>query len=90
MHLKEYSVGELRALFQRAGFDRVEVVVKAKRWIFRFPAGPFVLLERAVEAFPPTLARTLLRRTPIRKMLGISHRIQRHRISHHSMGTVTL
>jgi SAM-dependent methyltransferase len=48
-HLKEYSATELLELFQKAGFDRVQIFVRLKGRYFALPAAVVRWLERRLE-----------------------------------------
>ncbi len=69
LHLKEYTFGELAALFRRAGFRRVAPYVRLGRRYLRAPLPLLVLRERALELLPVRLRRRTGRVRGIRNLL---------------------
>ncbi|MGH8210386.1 MAG: class I SAM-dependent methyltransferase, partial [Steroidobacteraceae bacterium] len=71
LHLREYSLGELRDLLRDVGFSRVIQNV-GKRWLYaRFPLPLTLALERTLEALPTPLATSLAATLPLRAVLAI-------------------
>jgi SAM-dependent methyltransferase len=62
LHLKEYSVRDLTALFRQVGFRQVWIERRVRGLLLRYPIVPVVLLERALQIIPWQL-RTPLART---------------------------
>ena len=57
-HLKEYSIGEMKALFEKAGFSKVRTYIGAKGFFLRFPLWPLASAKRHSRNFPaPSAAR---------------------------------
>jgi glycosyltransferase involved in cell wall biosynthesis/SAM-dependent methyltransferase len=71
LHLKEYTLMELAALFRRAGFGRLEVLVGARSIYLKVPAGPVLALERFLGKIPPRPRKALARLALFRPILGI-------------------
>ena len=70
-HLKEYTLGEIRELFVRAGFRRQHVYIGARGCFLRCP-GWFVRgFERTLMALPAVLRRKLADTKVARAMLGL-------------------
>lgn len=57
LHLKEYTITELDALFLEAGFSRVRAYVGTRGWFVRAPLPVMRAAERAVEAMSPLRRR---------------------------------
>lgn len=64
-HLKEYTYGELTALFERVGFTRMTALIGAKGRHAAVPASLAVLLERLCASLP----RSMVRARPLRTLL---------------------
>lgn len=62
-HLREYSAGELLALFRAAGFREVELVARVRGQLRRLPEAWVLRAEQMMEA-APRWARQSLRRLP--------------------------
>jgi len=69
-HLREYTVGELDALFRAAGFRNVAVLVGGRGAHLRMPVFVVTGLERMLESLPAPMGRKLARRLPLRVILG--------------------
>lgn len=69
-HLKEYTVGELKTLFRKAGFKRVRTYIGAKGVYVRFPVVPLVLCEKILEMLPFSLRRKIARSGLFRALLN--------------------
>jgi SAM-dependent methyltransferase len=73
LHLQEYTIGELIALFRQSGFAKIRGYVGARGHYLRFP----LVLQRAVEgilsmsALPSAWRRRLGWSAPVRLLLGI-------------------
>lgn len=71
LHLKEYSVSELRTLLRNVGFSRVIQYV-GKQWLYlRFPLPLTLALEHILDALPARLANSLAESLPVRAVLAI-------------------
>lgn len=68
-HLKEYTVGGLRAAFLGAGFTRMDVVINARLRHFVVPAVTATGLERTLDRLPAGVRRKAAR-SPLRMILG--------------------
>jgi SAM-dependent methyltransferase len=69
-HLKEYTVGELKALFRKAGFKHVRTYIGARCLYLRFPDLPLVACERILDMLPFGLRRKIARSGPFRAILN--------------------
>ena len=70
-HLKEYTVGELRALFQEAGFSRVISWTGSRGIAIRMPTGLIVACEKLLDALPAPLRRRIANFFLFRALLNI-------------------
>jgi len=70
-HLREYSLREIRGLFERAGFGRLEVFVGARGHYKRSPAAPLEAIESALERLPFRTRRRIAATKPMRALLGV-------------------
>lgn len=72
-HLKEYTYGELRGLFGRAGFRRLRATVGGRgiNLPFRTRLAPLVAVERLLTLLPTRLHKALARTLPMRFILNI-------------------
>jgi SAM-dependent methyltransferase len=70
-HLKEYTYGELTAVFRDAGFTRFRAYVGGRGRYLRMPLWLARLLERIVGALPFSLRKAVVWRPPIGWLLGI-------------------
>lgn len=69
-HLKEYTVGELRLLFEAAGFLRIDALVGGRGYCIRSPPAPIEFLERLLSLAPRSAARFLARRRICTAVIG--------------------
>jgi len=60
LHLKEYSIGELSALFRQAGFRSVRVFKNVKH-AEALPPAPFICLEKVLELLPRAVRKGVAR-----------------------------
>ena len=70
-HLREYIVGELRAMLRDAGFAKVHVLVRVRGRQALLPGAVTVALERVLRLLPHP-ARRFLARSPLRAILGVT------------------
>ena len=70
-HLREYSLREIRELFERAGFNGLQVYVGARGHYARSPAAPLEAIETALERLPPRARRRIAATKPMRALLGV-------------------
>ena len=71
LHLREYSAGELRTIFLKAGFSQVRFYAGAKRWFIPCPYPLVALMERVLKALPYRLRKRLADNGPARAFLGL-------------------
>lgn len=69
-HLREYSIGEMKELFLKAGFSKVRTYIGAKGFFLRFPVLPLVLCEKILEKLPCSLRRKIAQSAPFRVLLN--------------------
>ena len=70
LHLKEYTLGELKALLRDAGFRRFKSIVVVRRRIARIPVWPVLLCEALLAPLPHRFVRAIGKRFPLRHLLG--------------------
>jgi SAM-dependent methyltransferase len=71
LHLREYCVREIRALFLKTGFARTRFYVGARGWFVPCPYGLLALVERVLEFLPYRLRKPLADTPPARALLGV-------------------
>lgn len=71
LHLKEYSVGELAALFRRTGFRKLRVLAGARGIHISCPPALISAIESLLQVLPRRLGKTLGRCLPLRVLFGI-------------------
>jgi SAM-dependent methyltransferase len=71
-HLREYSIGDLAALFQQAGFSRIWVDKNLKFTYLRMPPAPFHMVERLLEALPAGTRRSISRTRLMERILYLT------------------
>jgi len=69
-HLREYTTGDLRDLFRRAGFARVRSIVPIPGRVLVIPAWPLIAMERLLDLLPRGWGRKIARGTPLGRLLG--------------------
>ncbi len=70
-HLKEYSVGELAALFREAGFTRIRVYVRFLKFVLSTPVPLVAMGEKLLEMLPFGLRKRIATVFPINRFLGV-------------------
>jgi ubiquinone/menaquinone biosynthesis C-methylase UbiE len=70
-HLKEYTVTELEALFKRAGFSKIRLLLGALGVYVIVPALPVLWLESLLDKLPHALSRKISLLLPVKFLLGI-------------------
>jgi SAM-dependent methyltransferase len=71
LHLREYTVTELRRLFRRAGFSKVVMVIGGAGRYVRCPVLPALFCERVLQLLPPRLRKAIARRSWVRGLIGV-------------------
>jgi SAM-dependent methyltransferase len=71
LHLREYSAGELRALFLGTGFRAVRFFAGGRGRYVRVPYALVALAEAVLEILPAGLRKALGRLAPLRALLGV-------------------
>jgi hypothetical protein len=72
MHIKEYSVGDLDALFRRVGFTRTEAWVGVRGKYARVPIALLRLFEGALDLLPGGLRKRIGKLPIMRNLLFVS------------------
>ncbi len=70
-HLKEYTVGDLSALFRQVGFSKVCVVFGGHGKFTLLPTWPAVVCEKLLDLLPHGLRKTLALKPPFRWLFGV-------------------
>ena len=70
LHLKEYTIAEMKALFERAGFSKVRTYIGARALFLRFPVLPLILCEKILEKLPCSLRKKIARSAACRALLN--------------------
>jgi hypothetical protein len=70
-HLKEYTTGELAALFREVGFRKIGVMFSMKFRIVVVPAGAVRPLEFVLSKLPFRLRNAIGYRQPVKQLLGL-------------------
>jgi SAM-dependent methyltransferase len=71
LHLREYSAGELRALFLEAGFRAVRFFAGGRGRYLRVPYVLVAAAERLLGALPAAMRKRLASQAPARALLGL-------------------
>lgn len=69
LHLREYTVAELRRILLDAGFRKTEIYFPSRH--LRIPASPVATLESALKHLPARSRRSFASQSVLRAMLGI-------------------
>ncbi len=77
LHLKEYTIAELRRLAQTFGFDRIRLFAGGKGFYFPIPLILALATEKILYLLPRKLGKILARFYPIRAILGINIALQK-------------
>ena len=70
-HMREYSLREIRSLFEDAGFNSLCVFVGARGHFARCPQRPLEAIESALERLPHPVRRRIAGTKPMRALLGV-------------------
>ena len=71
LHLKEYTTGEVRALFRRAGFPHCHSYAMVRGRNRRLPTLVPIALEKALMRCPGSVRKRLVSRAPVVSLLGV-------------------
>jgi SAM-dependent methyltransferase len=71
LHLHEYTVTELSALFKQIGFSNLLLYVGGGGWYWQTPVFPAILCERFLEILPTRIRRAIARSKLGRGLIGI-------------------
>jgi SAM-dependent methyltransferase len=70
-HLKEYTVGDLSALFRQVGFSKVRIIFGGRGKFILLPIWPAVLCEKLLDLLPHGLRKALALKPPFRWLFGV-------------------
>jgi SAM-dependent methyltransferase len=70
-HLKEYTVGDLSALFRQVGFSKVCIVFGGRGKFTLLPTWPAVLCEKLLDLLPHGLRKAIALKPPFRWLFGV-------------------
>lgn len=70
-HLKEYTVGDLSALFRAVGFSRVCIIFGGRGKFMLLPTWPAVICEKLLGLLPYSLRKALALKPPFRWLFGV-------------------
>jgi SAM-dependent methyltransferase len=70
-HLKEYTIGELKALFKEAGFSKVRAYIGARGFYLPFPVLPLVCCEKMLSLLTYAVRRPITHSPPFKALLNI-------------------
>lgn len=68
--MKEYTTGDLHALFREAGFSRIQAIVGPQGRNLRTPTWTVTVVERLLDPLPTRARRGLASIRPLRWMLS--------------------
>ncbi len=71
LHMKEYSIGELSALFREVGFSRVRARAEIRGTSFEVAVPLIVAFERVIDQLPHAWTRAIAGMPLVRKILGV-------------------
>ncbi len=71
LHLREYTLGELRPMLVGAGFGTVQVLAGGRGRYFAVPAPVVLVTEWVVGSLPRPIRRRVGRFLPVRALLGL-------------------
>jgi hypothetical protein len=71
LHLKEYSIVDLKKLFIASGFQRLRLYARARGFFVRFPIEAAIALENFLALWPVRARRAAAGWAPFRAVLGI-------------------
>jgi SAM-dependent methyltransferase len=72
LHLKEYTIVEMIALFREAGFSRFHIYFGSRGLYFRCPLGLMMFIEQILGRLPRKWQRRVAHLYPLRSFLGIN------------------
>lgn len=70
-HLKEYTVGDLSALFRAVGFARVRIIFGGRGKFMLLPTWPAVVCEKLLSLLPHGLRKAIALKPPFRWLFGV-------------------
>lgn len=70
-HLKEYTVGELAALFRAVGFTKVRIIFGGRGKFMLLPVFPAVICETLLSVLPAGLRKAIALKPPFRWLFGV-------------------
>ena len=70
-HLKEYTVGDLAALFREVGFTKTRIIFGGRGKFMLLPTWPAVICEKLVDLLPYGLRKAISLKPPFRWLFGV-------------------
>lgn len=70
-HLKEYTVGDLAALFHEVGFTKVRIIFGGHGKFMLLPTWPVVICEKLLALLPIGLRKAIALKPPFRWLFGV-------------------
>ncbi|OYW71058.1 MAG: hypothetical protein B7Z37_28835 [Verrucomicrobia bacterium 12-59-8] len=70
-HLKEYTVGDLAALFRQVGFSKVRIIFGGHHKFMLLPTWPTVICEKLLDLLPHALRKSIALTPPFRWLFGV-------------------
>lgn len=70
-HLKEYTVGDLAALFRQVGFVKVSIIFGGRGKFMLLPAWTAIIFENLLDLLPHGLRKAIALRPPFRWLFGV-------------------
>jgi SAM-dependent methyltransferase len=71
LHLREYTVSELRHLFRQVGFSKIVMFAGGGGRYWRCPVVVATLCERVLQMLPSRLRKAIARRSLVRGLIGV-------------------
>lgn len=70
-HLKEYTVGDLSALFRQVGFSKTRIIFGGRGKFMLLPTWPAVVCEKLLSLLPYGLRKAIALKPPFRWLFGV-------------------
>lgn len=70
-HLKEYTVGDLAALFRQVGFTKIRIIFGGKGRFTLLPAWTATICEKLLDMLPHSLSKAIALKPPFRWLFGV-------------------
>ncbi len=70
-HLKEYTVGDLAALFRQVGFNKLRIIFGGRGQFVLLPTWTATICEKLLALLPHSLRKAIALKPPFRWLLGV-------------------